>query len=330
MIVWRRLTFFIGLLLLWSPVASAADAMVVRLSFSSGWDALPALVGIERGFFAENGLVVSGLAVNSSDAMLKSVAVGTSDFAAVSQRALLVAAVAKLPVKAVSINGWANAMELITPAQDQSIKSVADLKGKTVAIVQGSEAYPVLIRLLNSSKLRLPDVKIKLVRAQELTKAFDTHLADAVFESRRFTVALEQHGKARVVLSSEEVAKKLGLIGAGALLANDAVIGKQPEKVQKFVNGWVQALKYIQQSPEDAARILQIFFHRQGVTVTTELAKAWVLDARYDRYSWSSADISDAEYNAWGLQQGQVLKVAPKLAGFIDGRFADRAVKQLN
>src|SRR5260221_8316707 len=96
----RRSLFLLSLLFLGlAPPASAAQPILVRINFSGGWDALPALVGIERGFFAENGLVVSGLAVNSVSNMLKSLVAGSSDFVAVPQRALLLTAAAKLPVK---------------------------------------------------------------------------------------------------------------------------------------------------------------------------------------------------------------------------------------
>jgi ABC-type nitrate/sulfonate/bicarbonate transport system substrate-binding protein len=314
---------------LWFAQAQAADSIVVRLTFSSGWDAIPALVGIERGFFAENGLIVSGLAVDSTETLLKSVSIGTSDFVVVSQRAMLLAAVSNLPVKILSMNGWGTAMELVVPAQNQSIRSVADLKGKTIAMVPGSEAYPVLIRLLNAAKLKPGDVTVKYLRADQLTKVFVTHGADAVFETRKLTIALDQNGKGRVVVSSDDIAKTLGYIGAAALLANNDLIAKDPAKVQKFINGWVRALWYMQRTPDDAARIMVIFFHRQGVTVSTALAKAWVLDTRYDRYTWSQADIADAEYNAWGLQQGGLLKVPPKLAGFVDNHFAEQAAKAL-
>jgi ABC-type nitrate/sulfonate/bicarbonate transport system substrate-binding protein len=325
---WRSVSLA-GLLLLGLAPTAAADPSLARLSFSSGWDALPALIGIERGFFAENGLVVSGLAVNSADTILKSVTIGSSDFAAVPQRALLLTAASKLPVKVISMNGWGTPMDLIAPAQDQTIKSVADLKGKTIAMTTASEAYPVLIRLLNTAKLRPSDVKIKLVSSNQLTKAFDGHLADAVFETRYFTVVLLQNKKGRVVMTGADVVKALGLIQGTALLVRNDLITKDPALVQKFVNGWVKALKYIQQHPDDAADVMQIFFHRQGVVVAKPLAKAWVMDTRYDRYRWTPADVADAEYNGWGLQQGQVLKIAPKIGGMVDNQFADAAVRNL-
>jgi hypothetical protein len=44
---------------------------------------------------------------------------------------------------------------------------------------------------------------------------------------------------------------------------------------------------------------------------------------------WTPNDTTDAEYNGWGLKEGGILKVLPKLEGFVDNRFAEAAVKRL-
>ena len=113
------------------------------------------------------------------------------------------------------------------------------------------------------------------------------------------------------------------------LVAGNAVIENEPKTVQKFVSAWVTALKYIQQEPDDAARILGIFFHRQGVKVAEDKAKSWVRMVKYDQYVWSPGAIADAEYNGWGLNAGGIFKVAPKLEGFVDNRFAEKAAKAI-
>ncbi len=309
--------------------AQAAPLKLARLSFSSGWDALPAVVAIERGFFAQEGLVVSGLAVTSALAVMQSLAAGTTDFAAVPQRTLLVIAAAKMPLKVISMNGWGTEMELAVPKENTAIKSVDDLKGKTIAMVRGSEAFPVLIRLLNRAKMRPRDVKFKYLVAADLTQAFKNKLADAVFESRHFTTVLVKTEQGRLVLMHKDIVKAIGVIGAAPLVTSKAMIEKEPDTVQKFVNGWVKALIYIRQDPEDAAGILRIFFHRQGVIVSKELATSWVGMTRYDRYFWTPADVADAEYNGWALKEGGVLKVSPKLGDYMENRFAREALKSL-
>lgn len=312
-----------------APQQKAEEKKLARLTFSSGWDALPALVAIERGFFDQEGLVVSGLTVSSAAAVMRSVASRTTDFASLPQRTLLVMSALKLPVKAISMNGWGRQMELVVRKEDTKTNSLAALKGKSIAMTRGSEALPVLIRLANRERMRPTDIKVKYLPAARLTRAFKDKLADAVFESKHFTAPLAQAGGGRRVIDHQAIVKAIGFIGAAPLVTSNAMIEKEADTVQKFVNAWVKALFYIRQDPEDAARLLQIFFHRQGVPVSKKLSASWVGMTRYDRYFWSKSDIADAEYNGWGLKEGGVLKIIPKLQGYIDNRFAVRSVGRL-
>ncbi len=322
----RAAFLVVALLALFPSRGFGQESSLVRLAFSSGWDALPAVVAIERGFFAAEGLVVSGLAIPSAVAVVNSLNAGSTDFAAVPQRVALLMAAAKVPVKIVAMAGWGTEMELVTKPGD-GMNSLADLKGKRIAVLTGSEAFPVLVRLLNQARMRPTDVKITRLPANTLTKALETNLADAVFETRHFTLPMVQNGQARVIMTPKAVTAAIGLIGGMPLIARKAIIEKQPETVQKFVSAWVTGLRYIQQDPDDAARILRIFFHRQGVKVAAGMAILWVRMVKYDQYVWSPGAVADAEYNGWGLNTGGILKVAPKLEGFVDNRFAEKAAK---
>jgi ABC-type nitrate/sulfonate/bicarbonate transport system substrate-binding protein len=326
---WRAIALVIGALALVPVQAVAAERALARLAFSSGWDGLAAVVAIERGFFDQEGLVISGLASSSPLHVINSLTAGSTDFAAVPQRTLLVMAALRSPVKVISTNGWGTEIELMAPKDDTATKSVADLKGKVIGVGVGSETYPVLIRLLNKAKIRPNEVTIKTLSAPDLTRAFQKKLAGAILESRYLTSALAQTGQGRTVLTHQDIVKTLGLIGAGPLVARQALIEKEPGTVQRFVNAWIKALTYIQQDPEDAGRMLQVFFHRQGAKVSEEMARAWIGMARYDRYVWSPAEIADAEFNGWGLKEGGVLKVLPKLDAYVENRFARKAVESL-
>lgn len=310
-----------------APAAAwAQNNALVRFSFSAGWDALPALVALERGLFDQEQLVVSGLAVTNPAAVINSLAAGSTDFALVPQRVLLVMAGAKAPVTVIAGAGRGTQMELVTK-RGVKASSLNDLKGKRIAVNAGSEALPVLMRLLNRQKMRASDVKVLRLSSQQITQAFDENLADAVFETRHFTSTLVRTQNGSRVMSAADVVKSIGYVGAVPLVASNRVIENEPEVVQRFVTAWVKALAYIRQDPDDAARILQVFFHRQGVKVSTETAKEWVRMSHYDLYTWSKQAVADAEYNGWGLKAGGILKTAPKLDGYINNSFAEKAVR---
>jgi ABC-type nitrate/sulfonate/bicarbonate transport system substrate-binding protein len=301
---------------------------LARLTFSSGWDALPAIVGVERGLFAQEGLVVSGLSITSPEAVINSLAAGSTDFAVVPQRVGLVMVAAKAPVKFIAQGGWGTELQLVA-RPDVPIKGVADLKGKTVATLRGSEALPAFVRLLNQAKLKPTDLKIVLMSADDLVKSLKDKKADAVFETRHFTDPLVQNKTGVVAQDAATISKAIGWINAIPLVARAETVAKDPTLVQKFTNGWVKSLAYIRQDPEDAARLLTIYFHRQGVQITPAMATSWIGITKYDQYVWSKAAIADAEYNGWGLNTAKILKVAPKLDGYVENKFAEAAAKAL-
>ena len=310
------------------PLRAAESITLARVTYSSGWDALPAIVAIERGFFAQEGVVVSGLAVTSPEAVINSLAAGSTDFAVVPQRVALVMVAAKAPIKFIAQGGWGTELELVA-RPDAAIKQVADLKGKTVATLRGSEALPALVRLLNQAKLKPTDLKIVAMSGDELVKVLQDKKADAVFETRHFTSPLVQNKSGTVILDAAAISKAIGWIDAIPLVARAETVAKDPKLVQSVTNAWVKALAYIRQDPEDAARVLTIYFHRQGVQITPAMAKSWVAITKYDQYTWSKAAIADAEYNGWGLNMAKILKVAPKLQSAVENRFAETAAKAL-
>lgn len=311
------------------PAGAKEDWALARFSYSSGWDALPAIVAQERGFFAHEGLVVSGLAVTSGRSTAVSLGVGTTDFAAIPQETLLYMAAAKIQVTVISMNGWGVPMELVVPKSDTATKSVADLKGKTIAVGDASQAYPVLIRLLNNARMRPSDVTVKFLNATRLTHAFKEKTAAAVFETRHLTATLTDTGQGRVATSAEDVVKALGDINAQPLVVRSELIQKNPQLVQKFVNAWVRAQYYIRQDPGDSAKLLQVFFHRQGIPVSDPLVMSWVKMTNYGRFVWGKAEIADANYNGWAMKTGGLLKVEPKIDGLVNNSFAERSVAEV-
>lgn len=319
-----------ALALLLTPTASAEDAPetgLARLSIGNGWDALPAVVAIERGFFAQQALVVSPQISESLQTLANSLQANSTDYAVVSQRDFLKLAEADLPAIAVALNSWGSDPELILPGDSES-ESLASLRGKRIAVGGGSDALPLLVRLLDQEEIPLADVSLQVISHQSIPKVFADDTADALFEAPHFTRPLLESG-ARVLVSQKAIAERLGNRGATALLVRRNLAEKEPERVQRFVNAWVRGLRYIEQDKDDSARLLQAFFHRQGVKVSRDLALSWIDYSRYDRVAWNDEDIADAEYNAWALVEVGILKSIPTLAPFVDKHFAERSAADL-
>jgi ABC-type nitrate/sulfonate/bicarbonate transport system substrate-binding protein len=193
----------LGLVLAVASARAADEASLVRVSYGEGWDALPALVAIERGFFHGEGLVASGMPVTSAEVVIQSLLTGSTDFAVVPQRTLILMAAADVPIKVVALSGWNTRIELVVGKDLGEIDSLAGLKGRTIAVVQGSQAHPVLIRLLNAEGLAPSDVTIEMLAPKELASALERSTADAIFASGHYTTRAVDEGAGRVLVSHE-------------------------------------------------------------------------------------------------------------------------------
>ena len=185
------------------------------------------------------------------------------------------------------------------------------------------------MRLLNLAGMRPSEIRLRFLGGAELISAFEDEKADAVIETRHYTELLVRQGKAKALMLYEEIVNQLGVIGPQALIARAELVEQEPDLVQRFVHGWAKALFFIKQKPDAAARFLTIYFHRQGVVVREQDALNWVSYMNYGRVAWSADDIADAEFNGWGLVEGQIIKNSPKLAPFVDNRFAEKAFAAL-
>ena len=295
--------------------AQAQTLKIARISYTGSWDALPAIVAAERGFLAQQGVYMSGVAVGSREAVINSLASGATDFAVLSQSALLEAAAANAPVKAIAINDWGNA-HLLVASQKGGVKNVTDLKGKTIALVAGEDGVAVLGRLLNANDIAVSDVKLKYYNPGALGAAFDDG-ADAAIAEQQIASLLLENKNAKQLMSGKEIAEAIGYIGAQPLIASPRVLQEEPELVAAVQRAWVAAKKHIQDEPEDAARLLRIYLHRRGITIEETQAVQWVKMQRYDLDKWDENVLADANYNAWALAQAKLIKEAPKLDQFV-------------
>lgn len=312
-----------------APVGTEAAApAMVRLALGDGLAAMPAIVAQERGFFAQENLVVSGLGLGSPKSAAASLAAGTSDFATVEQSSLLAMRTLGAPVKVVALSHWDAAVDLVVPVRAEAPATLGDLVGRRVAVAD-TASYAILARLLNAAGLRPQEVEVLILKWGEAAQAFTDGTADAFIGPRALSAPLLEGNAARRLVAHEQIVERLGITGAQPLLVRAEMLETQPEVVQRFLNAWVKALVYINQDLDDAAGLFQIYQHRQGVRMARKHAHAWVSASRFDRYEWAPEDTQDLTYNGWALIETGLLPDLPELGDLADNRFAARAWQSL-
>lgn len=109
--------------------------------------------------------------------------------------------------------------EVILVANGSAIQSVAELKGKRIALQKGSSAHNLVLRALATAGLGMRDVQPVYLAPADARAAFERGSVDAWAIWDPFYSAIELEGKARVLANGEG----LGLIGPFMLGARDYV-----------------------------------------------------------------------------------------------------------
>ncbi|MFD7320362.1 ABC transporter substrate-binding protein [Streptomyces sp. NPDC059875] len=134
--------------------------------------------------------------------------------------------------------------EAILVAEDSPLRKPEDLKGRTVAVAQGSSAHFQLIASLKRVGLTLADIKVSLLQPADALAAFTSGKVDAWAVWDPYTSQVLASGKARVLTDGRGVVNGLGFqVAAPAALADKekaAAIGDYIERLRR-AQDWVYA-----------------------------------------------------------------------------------------
>lgn len=141
----------------------------------------------------------------------------------------------------------------------EDINTVADLKGKQVAVEEGVVNDFLLTLALEREGLSREDVKILPLETGAAAAAFAAGQADAVGAFPPFwSIALEREG-------SKELFSSADFPGAipDLLVMSQTIIDERPDDVQAIVNTWFDVRAFMEENPERSDEILA---ERAGIT----------------------------------------------------------------
>ncbi|WP_432753653.1 ABC transporter substrate-binding protein [Streptomyces sp. JL2001] len=164
------------------------------------------------------------------------------DFGSVGNTPPVFAAGANSKITVVAATHGDSAGETILVPSDSPLRKPEDLKGRTVAVAQGSSAHFQLIASLKRAGLSLADVKVTLLQPADALAAFTSGKVDAWAVWDPYTSQVLQSGKGRVLTDGRGVVNGLGFqVASPSALADKekaAAIGDLIERLRR-AQDWV-------------------------------------------------------------------------------------------
>src|SRR5438552_2004158 len=302
-------------------VAEPGEKVTLRLGYFTNITHAPALVGLEKGIFADKlgpDVTLTPSVFNAGPAAVEAIFSGAIDATFVGPNPAI-NAYAKSNGEAVRIVSGATsggAFLVVNP----SIKSAADLKSKKVASPQLGNTQDVALRSwLKDQGLKTDtqgggDVNIVPQDNAQALEAFKAGTIAAAWEPEPWATRMVQEGKGKVLVDEKSLWPG-GQFVTTQIVVRTAFLKEHPDVVQHLLEGEVATIDFMNANPAEAKALTN-----QGITriAGKGLAQS-VLDAAWANMTFTVDPIaSSLRTGADHAKAVAVLDAGTKLDGIYD------------
>jgi NitT/TauT family transport system substrate-binding protein len=240
--------------------AEEAEEGPIPLEFRLNWtlygEHAPFFLGVDKGFYLEEGLDVTIVEGSGSSTTVKLLGNGTNNIGYADSATMMRGVTAGVPVSAVAVTFQSSPMSFIYRADAARPTTIDELPGTKVAITAGDASLSIFEACLGANGMTMDDIELVQVsnpQAKEtavLEGKVDTFLGYFVDQPQRMQkVTGVEMGWSKLV----DICNVNTL--SSAIVVNNFWAEQNPEIVQKFVRASQRAWAYTQENPEEAAEI---------------------------------------------------------------------------
>lgn len=295
----------------------AAEALRVGKSNTNVFAYMPLDVGVAKGFFAKHGLDIE--IIHFGRAPLLEMALTSNDVDIGLSSGVEMALIAKnLPVKAVGAILGAPVEVTITVDPKGPIKTIADLKGRSVAVSQIASLTGWLVGQLSIQQGWGQDgIRRATIGSPEgYWAALATRQIDGASVDLSSALQAERMGRGRVLVVDGEIVKTFE---SNVTFATDKLIAQKPDTVRGFLAGWYETVAFMRAHKDETVAIA-----KQVQNVDADIAAATydiVMKEMSDdgRFNPKALDVLAQSFVDLGL-----LGAKPDMKQFATGEFLPR------
>ena len=270
-------------LLLIAPAAHAADAVHVGKAQGTAWTFLPVDIGIAQGLFAQQGLDVDYSDLGGDAKVQQALVAGSVDFGLGSGPGMALAAKGRAATGVAAFAGPPRNISAIVLA-DSPIKTVADLKGKMIAVsTSGSLSDWLAKQMAIQEGWGQDGIKTVPLGAVEASiAALKAHQIDAVVLSTEAGFGLEERHEGRMLTAMDRYAPHFI---THVVFARQELIDKNPHLVERFLKAFFQSIAYMKANKDATAALAQKVLHQDAVVVGKDWdfeSGMFIDDGRFD------------------------------------------------
>lgn len=230
--------------------AAPRETVKLGLGFIPNVQFAPYYVGMQKGFYAEEGIDLE-LSYGFENDYLKLVGIDEYQFMVGSGDQVVLGRAQGLPVRYV-LNWYTKFPVVIFSKVERAITRPADLAGKTIGIPGAFGASYVALRgILEAAGLSEQDIQLESIGFTQAAAVSEDKVDAAVDYAVNGPVVLALEGTPTYQIALDDYL----VVPANGLVTNERTIEQRPELVQGMVRATQKAIAYTLANPEEAFAI---------------------------------------------------------------------------
>lgn len=232
-----------------SGAKGTGDGKTIKVATFTWAGYAPIALAKEKGFF--EGVSVDLRTIEDTPARRSALSAGQVDASVDILDSFVCARAAGMPASVVLKLDDSNGGDGIVALKD--IKTIKDLKGRTVAFPKDQPSHLLLLTLLDREGMSMKDIEARPTNeADAAATAFIARRVDAAVTWEPWLSKAAQEERAHVLATSKETP---GLI-VDVFTVHDDFLRDHPETVKAFERGWFKAIQFWKDNPKEANEIL--------------------------------------------------------------------------
>jgi len=248
-----------------AAAADANDLVHVGKAQGTAWTFLPIDVGVAQGLFAKQGLDVDSANLGGDAKVQQAIAAGSVDFGLGSGPGMAFAAKGSPAIGVAAFAGPPRNISAIVLA-DSPIKTIADLKGKTIAVSSVGSLSDWLAKQMAIQEGWGQDGirAVPLGAVETSIAALKAKQIDAVVLSTEMGFALEERKEGRMLASMDRYAPHFI---THVVFAQKSIVANNPGLVERFLKGFFAAIAFMKTHREETSALAERVLHQTASVV---------------------------------------------------------------
>ena len=311
------------MVLVFLMAGSAFGAEQIKLGMSTWLGYAPLSLAKEKGFFKKQGVDVEIVVIESPADRRAAFAADKIQGMATTVDTHVMTAAAETPIPVKQVLALDDSHGGDGMVAKKEIRSIQDLKGKTIAAQLGAGAsYFWLNYVLGQNGMRLADLKTIDMKAGDAGSAFVAGKVDAAVTWEPWLSKAKETAFGYVLLSSD---KTPGII-VDSLAFKPDFIKKRGTEVKKIVAAWFEAVTFAAVNPKEADAIMAKFTGQKPEEFTKEKTGVRFYGEKENKNYFGTLQkpgllytVTQRAADLWF--ELKLIKTKPKAADLIDGSF---------